>query len=187
MFTMLWDLIKDFKSLVPYSSNTILSTCLGAGSFRDGSSNVFNFASSQDTIYQLTSGAFADRGAGGLLLTTAKASCTITVSDYANNVSKINHKNTPTDDFVKTGSSIFGYNDDFNGEQQEGIGYYQTTQKNGKRCSAAKAYLVPIKDRDNLTVLTDTHVKEIITEGDTATGVECILHYFYTIWTICNC
>ncbi|MGY8807026.1 MAG: GMC family oxidoreductase, partial [Gammaproteobacteria bacterium] len=84
------------------------------------------------------------------------------------NVSKINHKNTPTDDFVKTGSSIFGYNDDFNGEQQEGIGYYQTTQKNGKRCSAAKAYLVPIKDRDNLTVLTDTHVKEIITEGDTA-------------------
>ena len=75
---------KPVKSLVPYSSNTILSTCLGAGSFRDGSSNVFNFASSQDTIYQLTSGAFADRGAGGLLLTTAKASCTITVSDYAN-------------------------------------------------------------------------------------------------------
>ena len=55
---------KPVKSLVPYSSNTILSTCLGAGSFRDGSSNVFNFASSQDTIYQLTSGAFTDRGQG---------------------------------------------------------------------------------------------------------------------------
>ena len=75
---------KPVKSLVPYSSNTILSTCLGAGSFRDGASSVFNFASSQDTIYQLTSGAFTDRGAGGLLLTTAKASCTITVSDYGN-------------------------------------------------------------------------------------------------------
>ena len=75
---------KPVKSLVPYSTNTILSTCLGAGSFRDGASSVFNFASSQDTIYQLTSGAFTDRGAGGLLLTTAKASCTITVSDYGN-------------------------------------------------------------------------------------------------------
>ena len=58
------------------------------------------------------------------------------------NVSKIRHKNKSVDDFVKTGSSIFGYNEDFNGENQEGIGYYQTTQKNGKRCSAAKACLL---------------------------------------------
>jgi len=38
----------------------------------------------QDTIYALTGGAFSELGAGGLLLSTAKASCTITVSDYAN-------------------------------------------------------------------------------------------------------
>ena len=59
------------------------------------------------------------------------------------NVCKIRNQNTPTDDFVKTGSEIFGYNDDFNGENQEGIGYYQTTQKDGKRCSAAKPILSP--------------------------------------------
>ena len=62
----------------------------------------------------------------------------------------------------------------FNGEDQEGVGYYQTTQKNGKRCSAAKAYLVPALDRDNLTILTDTNVNKInISEGK-ATGVQCI-------------
>jgi choline dehydrogenase len=90
------------------------------------------------------------------------------------NVSKINHKNTPTDDFVETGASIFGYNDDFNGDSQEGIGYYQTTQKNGKRCSAAKAYLVPAMDRENLTILTETHINKINTENGRATGVDCI-------------
>ena len=90
------------------------------------------------------------------------------------NVSKIRHKNKSVDDFVKTGSSVFGYNEDFNGENQEGIGYYQTTQKNGKRCSAAKAYLVPALDRENLTILTDTNVNKInISEGK-AKGVQCI-------------
>ncbi len=90
------------------------------------------------------------------------------------NVCKIRNQNTPTDDFVKTGSEIFGYNDDFNGENQEGIGYYQTTQKDGKRCSAAKAYLVPSLDRENLTVMTDTNVNKIIFENKKAVGVECL-------------
>ena len=90
------------------------------------------------------------------------------------NVAKIRHKNKPVDEFVKTGSSIFGFNDDFNGENQEGIGYYQTTQKGGKRCSAAKAYLVPALERENLTVLTDTNVNKILINNDRATGVSCI-------------
>jgi len=90
------------------------------------------------------------------------------------NVSKIRHKNKSVDDFVKTGSSIFGFNEDFNGESQEGVGYYQTTQKDGKRCSAAKAYLVPILDRENLTILTDTNVDKIIIENGRASGVLCI-------------
>ena len=52
------------------------------------------------------------------------------------NVSKIRHENKPTKDFVETASKIHGYNKDFNGSDQEGIGFYQTTQKNGKRwCS----------------------------------------------------
>ena len=90
------------------------------------------------------------------------------------NVSNIRHKNKPVDDFVETGSSVFGFNEDFNGESQEGIGYYQTTQKNGKRCSAAKAYLVPALERDNLTVLTDTNVNKILVNDSRATGVSCI-------------
>jgi len=90
------------------------------------------------------------------------------------NVSKIRHKNKSVDDFVKTGSSIFGFNEDFNGESQEGVGYYQTTQKDGKRCSAAKAYLVPILDRENLTILTDTNVDKIIIKDGRASGVLCI-------------
>ena len=90
------------------------------------------------------------------------------------NVANIRHKNKPVDDFVETGSSVFGFNEDFNGESQEGIGYYQTTQKNGKRCSAAKAYLVPVLERDNLTVLTDTNVNKILVNASRATGVSCI-------------
>ena len=90
------------------------------------------------------------------------------------NVSKIRHQNTPTDDFVKTGSELFGFNDDFNGAEQEGVGYYQTTQKDGKRCSAAKAYLVPALERENLTVMTDTNVNKILFEKKRAVGVECI-------------
>jgi choline dehydrogenase-like flavoprotein len=90
------------------------------------------------------------------------------------NVANIRHKNKPVDDFVETGSSVFGFNEDFNGESQEGIGYYQTTQKNGKRCSAAKAYLVPALDRENLTVLTDTNVNKILVNDSRANGVLCI-------------
>ena len=90
------------------------------------------------------------------------------------NVSKIRHENKPTKDFVETASKIHGYNKDFNGSDQEGIGFYQTTQKNGKRCSAAKAYLVPVLNRENLTVMTDTNVNKIIIENKKAVGVECI-------------
>jgi len=90
------------------------------------------------------------------------------------NVSKIRHKNVFTDDFVKAGSKLHKFNKDFNGENQEGVGYYQTTQKNGKRCSAAKAYLVPALERENLTVMTDTHVDKIIMDGNRATGVKCL-------------
>ena len=90
------------------------------------------------------------------------------------NVSKIRHENTPVKDFVKSGSEVFGYNDDFNGENQEGVGFYQCTQKDGKRCSTAKAYLVPIMDRENLTVMTNTNINKIIIENKKAVGVECI-------------
>ena len=90
------------------------------------------------------------------------------------NVCAIRHQPESCDAFVKAGSELYNYTEDFNGENQEGFGYYQTTQINGKRCSAAKAYLVPALDRENLTVLTDTNVNKILIEGNEAKGVECI-------------
>ena len=81
---------KPFPSLVAYSadsggaSGTIAKDSKGAGSFRSTKNLPFNFAATEDTIYQLASGAFTDVGAGGKVLTNSYATCTITVSDYAN-------------------------------------------------------------------------------------------------------
>jgi choline dehydrogenase len=63
-------------------------------------------------------------------------------------------------------------NDDINGEDQEGIGYYQVTIKNGLRCSAAVAYLHPVKGRTNLTVEVNALAHRVIFDGKRAVGVE---------------
>jgi choline dehydrogenase len=62
-------------------------------------------------------------------------------------------------------------NDDFNGPSQDGVGYYQVTQKAGRRWSAADAYLHPAADRPNLTIQTDTLVTGIEVEAGRASGV----------------
>ena len=63
--------------------------------------------------------------------------------------------------------------DDFNGEDQEGLGVYQLTQKNGERWSAARAYLHPhIGRRDNLRVECGARVRRILFKGRRAAGVE---------------
>jgi choline dehydrogenase len=67
-------------------------------------------------------------------------------------------------------------NDDFNGPRQDGVGWYQVTQRNGQRCSAATAYLHPALSRPNLTVLTDALVTNVIIEGGHATGVRYLHH-----------
>lgn len=54
--------------------------------------------------------------------------------------------------------------DDFNGVSQEGVGYYEVTQKNGERWSAARAYLEPALERDNVTLFSNTHVEKILIE-----------------------
>ncbi|RQR54529.1 choline dehydrogenase [Burkholderia sp. Bp9126] len=65
--------------------------------------------------------------------------------------------------------------DDFNGAQQEGIGIYQVTQKQGERWSAARAYLLPhIGRRTNLTVETHARVRRILFERRRAVGVEVL-------------
>ena len=62
--------------------------------------------------------------------------------------------------------------DDFNSGESEGIGYFQVTQKNGRRMSTARAFLNPAKARKNLTVLTGCLVQRIRFAGKRAVGVE---------------
>lgn len=68
------------------------------------------------------------------------------------------------------------HNPDFNGPEQDGVGYYQLTQRDGLRCSAAVAYLHPVMSRPNLEVMTDALVTEIVFKGSRAIGVE-VDHY----------
>ena len=63
-------------------------------------------------------------------------------------------------------------NHDMTGEKQDGVGYYQLTQRNARRSSAAMAYLAPNRKRPNLTVRTDAQIRRIIVEKGRATGVE---------------
>jgi choline dehydrogenase len=62
-------------------------------------------------------------------------------------------------------------NDDFNDGSQDGVGWYQVTERNGARCSAAVAYLHPAMSRPNLTVETHVHALSILFERDRAAGV----------------
>lgn len=63
-------------------------------------------------------------------------------------------------------------NDDFNGEKQEGVGYFQQTAFNGLRCSSAKAFLSSARKRENLTIVTHAHTSKLIINNKTAEGVE---------------
>ncbi|MFC4312268.1 GMC family oxidoreductase [Steroidobacter flavus] len=61
-----------------------------------------------------------------------------------------------------------------NSAEQEGIGYIFGTMKAGRRWSAAKAFLDPVRGRRNLHIVTDTEVQRILFEGKRATGVQCL-------------
>ena len=63
-------------------------------------------------------------------------------------------------------------NNDVNGLQQEGAGWFQYTMKGARRMSAAKAFLVPALKRKNLTVMTGAICHHIVIENDRATGIE---------------
>jgi choline dehydrogenase len=63
-------------------------------------------------------------------------------------------------------------NPDYNGARQEGAFMYQVTQKNGERCSAAKAFLTPNLGRANLHVVTRALSARILLDGRRATGIE---------------
>ncbi|MFY0647268.1 GMC family oxidoreductase [Sulfitobacter geojensis] len=65
----------------------------------------------------------------------------------------------------------YKFNSDYNGADQEGVGFFQLTSRNGWRCSAAVAYLNPIKKRPNLQIITHAQVDKVVIKDNRATGV----------------
>ena len=65
----------------------------------------------------------------------------------------------------------FPITDDYNGGQQEGFGRGQYTIRDGRRCSAARAFLNPARGRPNLTIVTGAQALELTFDGQRASGI----------------
>ena len=88
------------------------------------------------------------------------------------NVAHMRETDTLPDAFIEAAVAE-GYprNPDYNNGNQEGFGYFQVTQKDGRRWSTARAFLDPARNRPNLRVETDAHATRILLEGKRAVGV----------------
>lgn len=88
------------------------------------------------------------------------------------NVADMYERHEIVDAFVQAGVEC-GYdrNPDYNGARQDGFGYYQVTQKDGRRHSAAAAYLTPARARPNLHVKTNARARKLILHDRRITGV----------------
>lgn len=89
------------------------------------------------------------------------------------NVSNIRIKRKICDLFIDAANETgIPRNDDFNGETQEGVGYFQLTiTPKGQRCSTAVGFLKPAKKRPNLDIITNALVHRVKIDNDIATGV----------------
>ncbi|MCC2597144.1 choline dehydrogenase [Pusillimonas sp. MFBS29] len=91
-------------------------------------------------------------------------------------VSNIHHKHELIEAFL-SGAQEIGVprTTDFNGEDQEGAGYYQLTTHKGLRCSTATAYLRPARKRSNLTIISNARATGLIMDGTRAAGVNYLV------------
>jgi choline dehydrogenase len=88
-------------------------------------------------------------------------------------VSRIAHPNPLTEAFLEAAQAVgVERNDDFAGASPLGVGLCDLTVRDGRRCSAAAAFLRPAMNRANLTVLTRADVRRLLFEGDRCAGVE---------------
>lgn len=99
-------------------------------------------------------------------------------SDYHNDAGSMDVVDTnfhfpASEAFVKSCGEVgLALNDDFNGAEQEGCGFFQVTQTpDGERCNSARSFLDDALDRPNLTVKTGVRVTRILFDGKVATGV----------------
>jgi choline dehydrogenase len=88
-------------------------------------------------------------------------------------VSSLGYRNPLSSVFVEAARARgLATNPDFNGERQEGAGYYDVTQRAGRRCSTAVAYLRPARQRPNLVIATHVTATRLLFDGTRATGIE---------------
>ncbi len=105
------------------------------------------------------------------------------IEDFAGSTGQTRHKGGPlpitevslrpelAEAFIEAaGQAGHRRNPDYNDGLQEGFGYYQVNQRNGRRVSAEKAYLAPARKRSNLRVETDAHILKLEMEGNRVTG-----------------
>jgi choline dehydrogenase len=88
-------------------------------------------------------------------------------------VSNMRYRSDLCDAFIEAAEEIgIPRNDDVNGPQQEGVGYFQLTTRGGRRCSSAVAFLNPAKGRANLDVVTHAQVHRLRFDGRRVTGID---------------
>lgn len=84
-------------------------------------------------------------------------------------------KSPLTEMFIES-SQLCGhpYNEDYNAEKQEGVAHIQASQRRGRRCSTARAFLVSAGKRKNLQIRTGYTVSRILINSGRAEAVECL-------------
>lgn len=89
-------------------------------------------------------------------------------------VADLRYVSSLTKDYVEAGETLqIRHARDFNGEDREGLGVYQVTQRGGMRCSAAKGYLSEeVRKRGNLEIITGAQAQRVLIEEGRAVGVE---------------
>ncbi|TAL90954.1 MAG: choline dehydrogenase [Candidimonas sp.] len=88
------------------------------------------------------------------------------------NATSIKTRHPLVEALIQSGASMgLKKRQDFNSGDQEGVGYYQLTTRNGKRCSTAVAYLNPARGRSNLRIETDAQATAIVMQGKRASGI----------------
>jgi choline dehydrogenase len=88
-------------------------------------------------------------------------------------VADLRSRNVLSEQFVAAAMQTgLPFNQDFNGASQYGVGYYQVTQRDGRRCSTAVAYLQPARELRNLEVRSNSLVERIVVDNGRASAVQ---------------
>ncbi|AXQ28809.1 FAD-dependent oxidoreductase [Solimonas sp. K1W22B-7] len=91
------------------------------------------------------------------------------------NVAELRSRNPMSEIFLQAAQQAgHAPNDDFNGASQEGFGFYKVCQKDGQRCSNARAYLREAEKRPNLTVIPHAHATRVVFDHGRAAGVRYV-------------